>query len=379
MLRIAVIFGTRPEAIKMAPVVKALRAYSELEVDVITTGQHQEMLQQVLDTFHIDVQYAFSVMQAGQSLPTLLAKILQCMDGFFQKQAVDMVLVHGDTATALGTALAAFFHKIPVGHVEAGLRTASIQLPFPEEANRRLIDVITNLYFAPTEAAAANLTAQGVDPAQVFVTGNTVIDALLAVIDDDYIFQTPSLRALDPQLPVAVATVHRRENWGAPLESICASLVQATAELPLQLVVCMHKNPAVQDVIRRHLDGRERVILMDAPPYREFANLMRRSHFVITDSGGLQEEAPALDKPVLVLRTSTERPEGLAAGTLKLVGTAPEQILAGIRSLVEDRELYQRMADAPNPYGDGRAAERIAEILWNSLSKWGDDHGNTPR
>ena len=379
MVRIGVVFGTRPEAIKMAPVIKALQKYPQLQVEIITTGQHREMLQQVLDTFEIEAQHRFAVMEPGQSLPVLLAKILQCMDDFFANHPMDMVLVHGDTATALGTALAGFFHQIPVGHVEAGLRTASIDLPFPEEANRRLIDVVTSLYFAPTQTAAANLTAQGVDRAQVFVTGNTVIDALFSVVEDGYEFQSPILNGLDPELPIVVATVHRRENWGQPLDDICAALAQIADEFAVQVVFCMHKNPTVQHVVRKHLEGKERVLLMDAPPYKEFANLMQRSHFVVTDSGGLQEEAPALNKPVLVLRTSTERPEGVTAGTLQLVGTAVQSVVDGMRTLLMDSDVYQRMAAAENPYGDGRAADRIAYTLWNTLNQRGDDHGNTPR
>ncbi len=377
MNRVGIVFGTRPEAVKMVPVIQALKKYRELHVAVINTGQHREMVDQVLDVFDVAVDYRYSAMASGQSLPSLTAKILQYMDVLLSQQAFDLLLVHGDTATALASALAAFYHRIPVGHVEAGLRTPSIDSPFPEEANRRLIDTITQLYFAPTEAAAANLYRTGTDPDQVYVTGNTVIDALYSVVKRETVFTNSVLSSLDDAHPLVVATVHRRENWGQPLQEICEALREAVDRFSLQMVFCMHKNPALQTAVTGLLGGHPRIHLVDAPGYREFAHLLKRSWLVLTDSGGLQEEAPALDIPVLVLRRSTERPEGVEAGTLQLVGTDKQDILGWIDKLTVDHRAYRQMQQAKNPYGDGLAAERIAEVVAAKLKYWGDRNGHS--
>lgn len=363
MFKLALVFGTRPEAIKMAPLVQECYRVPQWETKVIVTGQHREMLDQVLDIFQITPNYDLNIMTHGQSLTDITHRVLRGMEQVFQEWKPDLVLVHGDTSTAFAAALASFYWQIPVGHVEAGLRTESIANPFPEEANRRLTDVLTSWYFAPTQQAANNLYAEGVNPERVFVTGNTVIDALLSVVEEDYEFTHPGLRALNFARPLLVVTAHRRENWGAPLKNICAALLEISAKHSCEIVVSMHRNPALQQVMVDLLGHDPQIRLIEAPDYREFANLLARSTLLLTDSGGLQEEAPALHKPVLVLREVTERPEGVEAGTLKLVGHDQQEIVTEVTKLLEDVELYQKMSQAPNPYGDGRAAERIREIL----------------
>lgn len=363
IFKLALVFGTRPEAIKMAPLVKECHKVAGWETKVIVTGQHREMLDQVLDIFQITPDYDLAIMSHGQSLADITRKVLAGMEQVFQEWKPDLVLVHGDTSTAFTAALAAFYWQIPVGHVEAGLRTESLFNPFPEEANRRLTDVLTTWYFAPTKLAAANLAAEGVDPAKVFVTGNTVIDALLTVVDEDYQFSDPALQSLDFSKPVLVVTAHRRENWGEPLNNICAALLEISAQHDCTIVVAMHRNPALQQILQDRLGKERQIRLIQAPDYREFANLLARCTLILTDSGGLQEEAPSLHKPVLVLREVTERPEGVEAGTLKLVGHNQRKIVDQVNKLLEDSRLYQTMSRAPNPYGDGKAAQRIREIL----------------
>lgn len=377
MFKVGLVVGTRPEAIKMAPVIRALRDLPEIETAIIGTGQHRDMLQQALDVFGIALDYSYDVMQAGQSLPQLMAKILQVLDELLSQETWDLLLVHGDTTTAFAAAVAGFYRGIPVGHVEAGLRTPSVFLPFPEEANRRLVDVISSLYFAPTEQTADNLRRIGIAGEQLFVTGNTVIDALFSVLEADYQFQDPALAAVPRDRPWLVATVHRREHWGDTLLDICAAFREAAETLPIAIVFCMHKNPRLQEVLRQELGSRPHIYLVEAPGYKDFAHLMQRSYLVATDSGGLQEEAPALNKPVLVLRETTERPEGLEAGTLKLVGTKKDRVLAGIKNLMHNKKDYQDMAAAVNPYGDGMAARRIADIILKTLNSWREDHGNS--
>lgn len=363
MFKLALVFGTRPEAIKMAPLVHECHQVPTWETKVIVTGQHREMLDQVLDIFQITPDYDLNIMSHGQSLTDITQRVLLGIEGVFRAWKPDLVLVHGDTSTAFAAALASFYWQIPVGHVEAGLRTESIANPFPEEANRRLTDVLTTWYFAPTQLAAENLYREGIDPSKVFITGNTVIDALLSVVDQDYEFIHPSLQALDFTKPVLVVTAHRRENWGAPLTNICEALLEISARYECEIVVSMHRNPTLQEVMKELLGQDPQVKLVEAPDYREFANLLARSTLLLTDSGGLQEEAPALHKPVLVLREVTERPEGVEAGTLKLVGHDKKEIVTQVSKLLEDPKLYQKMSQAPNPYGDGRAAQRIREIL----------------
>ncbi len=362
MLKLALVFGTRPEAIKMAPLVRECQRVDGWDTKVIITGQHREMVDQVLELFDLRADYDLDIMSHGQTLSDIAERTLDGMRKVFSSWRPDLVLVHGDTGTAFAATLASFYEKIPVGHVEAGLRTESIHNPFPEEANRRLIDVLATWYFAPTEQAADNLRREGIENERIFVTGNTVIDALLSVVDDEYIFQHPTLRELDPDRPCLVVTAHRRENWGEPLQDICRALLDLD-DLDLQIVVAMHRNPAIQQVMRGILGNSPNVHLLDAPDYREFANLLARCTLLLTDSGGLQEEAPALHKPVLVMREVTERPEALEAGTVRLVGSGRQDIVDAVRELLTDSALYERMSSAPNPYGDGQAARRICRIL----------------
>jgi len=363
LARIAVVFGTRPEAIKMAPVINQLKANTQWETKVIVTGQHREMLDQMLQVFHIVSDYDLNIMRPGQSLADITIAVLRGMDQFFCQWRPDLLLVHGDPTSALAAALAGFYQQIPVGHVEAGLRTGNLGHPFPEEANRKLIDGIAALLFAPTQWAADNLRAEGIYPRRIFVTGNTVIDALQMMIEEDYQFATPQLQQLTFTRPVILVTAHRRENWGAPYERICMAISAAASTLPCDFVFALHKNPNLQAVVKKHLSGHQNVYLVDALDYKEFINLLNRCSFIVTDSGGLQEEAAALAKPVLVLREHTERPEGVAKGILRLIGTDQQRILNEITALITNPVVYQQMAKAENPYGDGRAAERISKII----------------
>lgn len=363
MFKLALVFGTRPEAIKMAPLVKECQRVLGWEAKVIITGQHREMVDQVLDLFSIRADYDLAIMSHGQTLSDISERTLKGMEEIFATWRPDLVLVHGDTSTAFAAALASFYAKIPVGHIEAGLRTNSLMNPYPEEANRRLIDVLTTWYFAPTEQAAQNLKREGINPEQIFVTGNTVIDALLSVVQEDYVFRCPSLRNLDFKQPLLLVTAHRRENWGEPLKEICQALQEISSKHKLQIVVAMHRNPNIQNVMRNYLAQDSQITLLDAPDYAEFANLLARSTLLLTDSGGLQEEAPALHKPVLVMREVTERPEALAAGTVKLVGSKREDIVASVARLLTEPNEYKEMSQAANPYGDGTAASKIRAIL----------------
>ncbi|HHY15708.1 MAG TPA: UDP-N-acetylglucosamine 2-epimerase (non-hydrolyzing) [Firmicutes bacterium] len=356
----------------MAPVVLECRKVPAWDTKVIVTGQHREMLDQVLDIFQIKADYDLDIMSHGQTLSDITERVLQGMDSVFKEWRPDLVLVHGDTTTAFAAALASFYWQIPVGHVEAGLRTASVANPFPEEANRRLVDVLTTWYFAPTAQSADNLLREGVDGKRIFVTGNTVIDALLSVVDEKYQFQNPILQALDFEQKVLVVTAHRRENWGEPLENICQALLQVSAEHQCQIVVAMHRNPRLRETIIGFLGNDPQIRLIDAPDYREFANLLARCTLLVTDSGGLQEEAPALHKPVLVLRAVTERPEAVRAGTVKLVGCSKEDIVSEVGRLLDAPEVYARMARAVNPYGDGTAAQKIRRILEEKYGTTGE-------
>ncbi|NMB01091.1 MAG: UDP-N-acetylglucosamine 2-epimerase (non-hydrolyzing) [Firmicutes bacterium] len=363
MFKLALVFGTRPEAIKMAPLVKVCQNVPTWETKVIITGQHREMVDQVLNLFDLKADYDLDIMSHGQTLNDISQRTLKGMGEIYAQWRPNLVLVHGDTSTAFAAALASFYERIPIGHVEAGLRTVSVQNPFPEEANRRLIDVIADWFFAPTEEAADNLRQEGVESDRIFVTGNTVIDALISVVDPEYKFTTPSLQNLDFRKPILVVTAHRRENWGEPLSEICEALLQISSTTDLHIVVAMHKNPAIQSVMRSLLGHDPKITLLDAPDYQEFANLLARCTLLLTDSGGLQEEAPALHKPVLVMREVTERPEALQAGTVKLVGSSKGSIVDAVQRLMTDPDLYRRMSSAQNPYGDGKAALRIRAIL----------------
>ncbi|MDH5263731.1 MAG: UDP-N-acetylglucosamine 2-epimerase (non-hydrolyzing) [Betaproteobacteria bacterium] len=367
--KVLCVFGTRPEAIKMAPVVTRLAATPGLACRVCVTAQQRQMLDQVLEAFGIVPDHDLGLMKQGQSLTDILTGVLRGLEPVLEAEKPDLVLVHGDTSTTLGASLAAYYRRIPVGHVEAGLRTGDIYAPWPEEVNRRLTAGIARHHFAPTEKARQNLLREGVDDAAILVTGNTVIDALLAMVarlDADAALRA-SLDAqfafLDAGKRLVLVTGHRRESFGEGFENICRALAELAARGDVEVVYPVHLNPNVQEPVRRVLGGAERVHLLPPLDYVPFIHLMRRAHLVLTDSGGIQEEAPSLGKPVLVMRETTERPEAVDAGTVRLVGTDRARIVAEAARLLDSREAYEAMSRAHNPYGDGRAAQRIAERL----------------
>ncbi len=358
------ILGTRPEAIKMAPLVKELERRDGIESICCVTAQHRQMLDSVLDIFQIKPDFDLDIMESRQTLSTITTKCLLGMEGVFAQGKPDLVLVHGDTSTTFAGALAAFYHQIAVGHVEAGLRTGDKYSPFPEEMNRSMVGRLADLHFCPTEANRRNLAAEGIGRG-VFVTGNTVIDALQTTVRKDFCFTTKTLNELDPGKKLLLVTCHRRENYGRPMEQIMTALgrLARTYADEVELVYPVHLSPVVQEAAHRHLDGIPNVHLIPPLLADEMHNLMARSYLVLTDSGGLQEEAPALGKPVLVLRRETERPEAVAAGTVKLAGTETESIVAMASALIEDPAAYGAMAHAVNPYGDGQACRRIADAI----------------
>lgn len=383
MRKILITFGTRPEAIKMAPVVKALQQERRFETKVCVTAQHRQMLDQVLELFGMVPDFDLDLMMPGQDLTDITSNVLLGMRGILRQWRPDMVLVHGDTTTTFAAALAAFYEKVPVGHVEAGLRTGNIYSPWPEEMNRRLAGAITTLHFAPTEKSRDNLIAENVPPERIHVTGNTVIDALLEVVD---MVRAPErqaeiLAALSTKLPqtssvftdcrspvpdsrrLILVTGHRRENFGEGFERICRALRRLGERGDVEIVYPVHLNPNVQEPVRRILGDVANVHLIEPLEYLPFVYLMDRSHLIITDSGGVQEEAPSLGKPVLVMRDTTERPEAVDAGTVRLVGTDEELIVAEATRLLDDPTAYEAMSRAHNPYGDGLAAARIRDVL----------------
>lgn len=367
--KVMVVFGTRPEAIKMAPVVTALKQCAELQTIVAVTAQHRQMLDQVLDLFQIVPDEDLNVMQPGQTLSGLTARIVQGMEEVITRHKPDIVLVHGDTTTTFATALAAFYQRTAVGHVEAGLRTGNLYSPWPEEANRKLTGALTSLHFSPTDRSAANLHAENIDPQRVHVTGNTVIDALLAVVEK--INEQPALSTelaqrfpfLDASKRLVLVTGHRRENFGDGFIQICQALKQIAARGDTQVVYPVHLNPNVQGPVNALLAEQAGVHLIEPQDYLPFVYLMSKAYLIITDSGGIQEEAPSLGKPVLVMRDTTERPEAVDSGTVRLVGTDADTIVSETMRLLDDPSAYQLMARAHNPYGDGQASRRILEIL----------------
>lgn len=366
-LRIMSVFGTRPEAIKMAPLVKELAARAEIESICCVTAQHREMLDSVLEVFSLTPDWDLDIMTPRQTLSTITSKCLTGMDEAIDSLSPDMILVHGDTSTTFAGALSAFYHKVPVGHVEAGLRTYDKYSPYPEEMNRKLVTAIADLYFCPTEANRENLRREGVTQG-VFVTGNTVIDALRTTVRKDFSFTTDELNRLDyDQKKILLVTCHRRENYGQSMEDIMSALAEiARTHEEVELVYPVHLSPVVQECAHRHLDGMANVHLTAPLAADEMHNLMARCYLVLTDSGGLQEEAPALGKPVLVLRRETERPEAVEAGTVKLAGVSYGDIVSMAHTLITDSAAYAGMAHAVNPYGDGQACRRIADaILWH--------------
>jgi UDP-N-acetylglucosamine 2-epimerase len=364
--KVLTVFGTRPDAIKMAPVVKELERRSKrFELKVVVTGQHREMLDQVLSIFEITPDYDLNIMQQGQTLAGITSRALEGLDGIFAQEKPGAVLAQGDTTTTFVAALAAFYHKAVFGHVEAGLRTGNRYDPFPEEMNRLLTTRLTTLHFPPTQESAANLVAEGVPQAAITVTGNTVIDALLSTAAKPYTPADPKLAAiLDQPGRMVLVTAHRRENWGEPMERICKAVGEIVDCFPdVHVVFPMHRNPVVRDTVTLLLSNKDRVALIEPPDYAPFVKLEQKATLVLTDSGGVQEEAPSLGKPVLVMRETTERPEGVAAGTAKLVGTDSAAIVAEASKLLTDRGAYEAMARAVSPYGDGHAAQKIVDAL----------------
>ncbi len=363
-LRILSVFGTRPEAIKMCPLVKELASRPGIESLCCVTAQHRQMLDSVLEVFGVKPDWDLDIMAPRQTLSTITSKCLTGMDGALEALKPDMVLVHGDTSTTFAGALSAFYHQIPVGHVEAGLRTYDKYSPFPEEMNRLLVSGIAELYFCPTRGNRENLIREG-RTENLFVTGNTVIDALRTTVREDYRFSTEELNRLPyGERKVLLVTCHRRENYGEPMRNIMLALRQIAEQHPdVELVYPVHLSPVVREAVDKYLRGAPRVHLIDPLPAGEMHNLMARSYLVLTDSGGLQEEAPALGKPVLVMRRETERPEAVAAGTVKLAGVVQDDIVTMAERLICDKEAYERMARAVNPYGDGCACRRIADAI----------------
>jgi UDP-N-acetylglucosamine 2-epimerase (non-hydrolysing) len=366
LLHAMVVFGTRPEAIKMAPLVLELQRTARIKTSVCVTAQHREMLDQVLDLFQIKPDFDLNIMQSGQTLGEITTRALTGLEHVFGEAKPDLVFVHGDTTTTFAGALAAYYSQIPVGHVEAGLRTGRKYAPFPEELNRKLTGAITDLHFAPTASARENLLRENVPAEDIFVTGNTVIDALKVTVKPKYRFTREELNNLPKDRRLLLVEAHRRENLGEPMEAICRGLRRiVTDHTDIELVFPVHKNPAVREPVYRHLSGLERVHLIEPLDVADFHNLMQKCTLLLTDSGGVQEEAPALGRPVLVLREVTERPEAVAAGTVALVGVNEQQIVDSASRLLRDNIAYLKMATAVNPYGDGNASARIAAaVCW---------------
>lgn len=365
--KIITIFGTRPEAIKMAPLVKELEKREGIDSKVCVTAQHREMLDQVLDYFDIEPDFDLNIMKNKQTLTGITNRVLEGLEEIFLQEKPDMILVHGDTTTTFSGALAAFYQQIKVGHVEAGLRTFDKYFPFPEEMNRKLTGALADLHFAPTKGSKSNLLREGINEDDIYITGNTVIDAMLHTVKEDYIFDNDTLNKIDfKNKKVIMITAHRRENWGEGIDNICEALNKIVDENEdVELIYLVHLNPVVKDVVYNKLGNKERVHLLPPLDTKETHNLMNKCFMVMTDSGGLQEEAPHLGKPVLVLRDVTERPEAVEYGTVKLVGTDIDKILLEANNLINNKDAYIKMSKAANPYGDGLASKRIADIIEN--------------
>ncbi|MDO5747723.1 MAG: UDP-N-acetylglucosamine 2-epimerase (non-hydrolyzing) [Actinomycetaceae bacterium] len=368
-MKVAIVYGTRPEAVKVAPLILALEDHKGFDPVVVSTGQHKEMMKQVNDWFELKPHYELDVFQSGQSLNELIGKVIRQVEDFLQEVEPDALLIQGDTTTVLGAALAAFYHtnqkKIPVIHLEAGLRSHDIDSPYPEEANRRLVTQIAALNLAPTETARMNLLDEGNDDALIQITGNTVIDALYYTVNKPVTFTDPRLTQLvDEDTPYILVTCHRRENWGKPMHRIAIALRKLTEKLPdYNIVLPLHGNPDIRELFYKELGTTDRVILTDSLPYPQFCHAMKHADLIISDSGGVQEEAPSLGKPVLVLRENTERPEAVAAGTVKLVGTDTQRIIDEAYTLLTDKDAYAAMAHKENPFGDGNAAEKCIHAI----------------
>ena len=362
-LKVMVVFGTRPEAIKMAPLVLELQKHSDsIETITVVTAQHRQMLDQVLETFSIEPHYDLDIMGKNQSLLDITGKILEKFDPVVKQELPDMILVHGDTTTTFAASLVAFYNQVRIGHVEAGLRTFDKYSPFPEEMNRQMTDNLADLYFAPTSESKENLLKENHPESAIVITGNTAIDALKLTVQSDYYHEV--LDQLDPDKKLVLVTMHRRENQGQPMRNVFTALREMVdLHQEIEVVYPVHLSPAVQEAAKDILAGHDRIHLIEPLDVLDFHNLASRSYFIMTDSGGVQEEAPSLGKPVLVLRDTTERPEGVRAGTLKLVGTDPVCVKQAMAALLTDETLYRQMSQAPNPYGDGRASERIVQSI----------------
>ena len=363
MKKVMLVFGTRPEAIKMCPLVLELKKRSKIQCVVCVTGQHRQMLNQILDAFHVEPDYDLAIMKEKQTLADVTSNILDKMTLILDKEKPDVVLVHGDTSSAYSAALACFYKQIPVGHVEAGLRTYDMFSPYPEEFNRQSISLISRFHFAPTHMAEQNLLKEGKNPVNVYVTGNTAIDALRSTIREDYTH--PEIEWVGEDKLILI-TAHRRENLGQPMRNMFKAIKRVMDENEcVKAIYPIHKNPAVRQIANEILGENRRIHLIEPLDDLDFHNFQKHSYLILTDSGGIQEEAPALGKPVLVMRDTTERPEGVAAGTLKLVGTEEETIYQAFTQLLNDVDAYEKMSKASNPYGDGYASRRIADILEN--------------
>lgn len=360
-MKVLIVFGTRPEAIKMCPVIQAVENSKELECCVCVTGQHREMLQQVLEVFKVDVDYDLHIMKEKQTLYDITYEVMEGIKKVIDEEHPDIVLVHGDTTTTFAAALSCFYEKVPIGHVEAGLRTYDLYSPYPEEFNRQVVDIASELYFAPTECAKRNLLQEGKKESSIYVTGNTAIDALKTTVKEEY---HHTIIEWASNSRIILLTAHRRENWGQPLENIFEAIREIVDKYQdVKVVYPVHKNPIIKEVAFKILGNHDRIKLTEPLNVVEFHNIIARTYLILTDSGGIQEEAPSLGKPVLVLRDTTERPEGIEAGTLKLVGTDKEKICIEVERLLTDSQEYKRMSCAQNPYGDGLASERIVQYI----------------
>lgn len=368
-IKIAIIFGTRPETIKMFPIISEINKYPHLlNCRIIISGQHREMLDQMLEIFQITPDYDLNIMEQGQSLSSITKNSLLGIEKILKKERPSMVLVQGDTTTTFTGALAAFYQKIKIGHIEAGLRTNNKYYPFPEEINRHLTSVLVDLHFAPTKQSSKNLLSEGVKREDVFISGNTVIDSLFLMIKEKYIFREPLLKNKKIfEKNIILVTMHRRENWGEPLRKTCRAINKIIGEYPdVSVIFPLHKNPEIRKNVKEILQNKKDILLLDTLDYDDMINLMSKSYIILTDSGGIQEEGPSLGKPVLVLRDETERPEAVEAGVVKMIGTNEEKVYREVVILLDSKDKYREMSKNINPYGDGRASERIVKkILYN--------------
>ena len=367
-INILAVCGTRPDTVKMAPVVLEIAKHNEANLSLVVTGQHKEMLEQVIRAFNLKPDYDLNIMSAKQTLSQITSRVLQGLQEVIEITKPHIILAQGDTSTTFTASLAAFYNRIPFGHVEAGLRTENKYDPFPEEMNRRLTGMLADYHFAPTSQAQENLLKEGVKPESIFLTGNTGIDALLSVASKDYRFDDDKINAAIKSEYLILVTAHRRENWGEPLHRICKAIKNIAINNPkVQILFAVHKNPIVREIVFPELDNVERVSLIEPPDYVPFVHLMKHAYLILTDSGGIQEEAPSLGKPVLVMRETTERPEGIEAGNALLVGTDINVISSKTQELINDQQSYLRMSQVKNPYGDGKASEKIWQIIRQQL------------